>query len=164
MSEWKLNFDEEQIGRIDDRLENLLANTKAVAVLFASSAGQPVGHVGTLSDQDRIALATLSAGSLAATVAIAKLLGQAGAFEQVLFEGKKHSVHSSTVGEDFLLVIAFDSRTKLGLVRLMAQEAAKDLLEIVRDARESAVDHSVRDLIDREFGDSLADELDTMFP
>jgi hypothetical protein len=95
---------------------------------------------------------------------MAKLLGQAGAFEQVFFEGKKNSVHSSTVGDDFLLVVAFDNRTKPGLVRIMAQETAQELLAIIDEAGENALDDSVRDLIDREFGGSLADELDAMFP
>ena len=164
MPERPVSFDKDQATRIDECLEKLLADTRGIAVLFASSAGQPFGHVGSLGDSDRIALSTLAAGSFAATVAMAKLLGQAGAFDQVFFEGKKSSVHSSTVGDDFLLVVAFDSRTKPGLVRIMARETAQELLEIVDEAAENALDESVRDLIDREFGGSLADELDAMFP
>jgi len=164
MPEQEMSFGEDQLARIEACLQGLLANTKGVAVLFSSSAGQPFGGVGSLSENDRIALSTLAAGSFAATVAMSKLLGQAGAFDQVFFEGKKHSVHSSIVGDDSLLVVAFDSRTKPGLVRLMAQEAAKELLGVILEAREKAIDESVRDLIDTEFGDSLADELDAMFP
>jgi predicted regulator of Ras-like GTPase activity (Roadblock/LC7/MglB family) len=157
-------FDEDQLTRIEVCLEELLSKTKGIAVLLADSTGQPIGHVGSLSDQDRIALSTLAAGSFAATVAMAKLLGQAGSFEQVFFEGEEQSVHSSTVSGDFLLTIAFDSRAEPGLVRLMAQEAVKELRGILSEARERAMDESVRDLIDGEFGDSLADELDALLP
>jgi predicted regulator of Ras-like GTPase activity (Roadblock/LC7/MglB family) len=120
--------------------------------------------MGTLSGQDRIALATLAAGSLAATVAMAKLLGQAGSFERVFFEGREHSVHSSIVCDGFLLVVAFDNRTKPGLVRIIAGQAAKELQTIVDEAKANALDESARDLIDREFGDSLADELNARLP
>jgi len=159
-----VNFDGDQAERIEACLEKLLASTKGVAALFADSSGQPIGQTGTLADKDKVALATLAAGSLAATVAMAKLLGQEGAFEQVFYEGSKQSVHSSAVGDGFLLALAFDSRAKPGLVRIMAQQAAQELQAIVHEAAENALDESVRDLIDREFGDSLADELDATFP
>jgi predicted regulator of Ras-like GTPase activity (Roadblock/LC7/MglB family) len=157
-------FDEDLLDRIQLCLEELLTKTKGVAVLLADATGQPVGHVGRLKDKDQMALSTLAAGSFAATVAMSKLLGQDGAFEQVFFEGAGHSVHSSAVAEDYLLTIAFDSSAKAGLVRLLAQEAVKELREILSEAREHAVDESVRDLIDGEFGDSLADELDALLP
>ena len=161
--EW-LIFDEAQQAEIEACAEELLAKAKGVAVLFANTAGQPVGHAGRLSDKDKTALATLSAGSFAATVAMAKLLGQVGAFERVFFEGREYSVHSSTVGEEFLLTVVFDSQAKAGLVRLLAQEVAKRLLSIVSEAQEQAADRSLHDLMDAEFGDSLADELDALLP
>lgn len=155
---------EEQLTRADGCLQNLLTKTKAVAVIFADARGQPYGQAGRLSDKDRMAISTLAAGSFAATVAMAKLLGQSGAFEQLFFEGKDNSVYSSTVGEGFLLTIIFNTSAKPGLVRLLAQEAAKELQDILREAQEQAVDRSVRDLIDAEFGNSLAGELDAFFP
>ena len=164
MLEQAVSFDRDQIKRIDACLRKLLAKSMGVAALFADSAGQPFGYTGTLSDNDKTALATLAAGSLAATVAMAKVLGHTGAFEQVFYEGRKHSVHSLAVGDGFLLVVAFDNRAKPGLVRIVAQEAAQVLLAIVHEAAESAMEESVRDLIGREFGDSLADELDATFP
>jgi predicted regulator of Ras-like GTPase activity (Roadblock/LC7/MglB family) len=159
-----VSFDSDQIARIDACLEKLLANCKGVAVLFADSSGQPIEHMGTLSGKDRIALSTLAAGSFAATVAMAKLLGQAGVFEQVFFEGREQSVHSSAVGSGFLLVVAFDNRAKPGLVRIIAGHAAQELEAIVDEAAATALDESVRDLIDREFGRSLGDELDARLP
>ena len=73
-------------------------------------------------------------------------------------------MHSSTVGEEFLLTVVFDSQAKAGLVRLLAQEVAKRLLSIVSEAQEQAADRSLHDLMDAEFGDSLADELDALLP
>jgi predicted regulator of Ras-like GTPase activity (Roadblock/LC7/MglB family) len=157
-------FDDDQQARIQSCLEELLNKSKGVAVLLADATGQPVGHVGSLKDQDQMALSTLAAGSFAATVAMAKLLGQEGAFEQVFFEGEAHNVHSSAVADDYLLTVAFDSRAKAGLVRLLTQEAVKELRDILHEARENALDESVRDLMNGEFGDSLADQLDELLP
>lgn len=164
MTEGRVTFGEEHLTRIEGCLGNLLSKSKGVAVLFANAEGQPFGQVGRLTDKDRMALSTLAAGSFAATVAMAKLLGQAGAFEQLFFEGREHSVYTSAVGEGFLLTIAFGSSAKPGLVRLLAQEATKELLDIVHEARDRAMERSVEDLIDAEFGESLAGELDALFP
>lgn len=157
------HFAEEHLTRIDACLEGLLIKSKGIAALFANDEGQPFGQVGSLSDKDKIALSTLAAGSFAATVAMAKLFGRVGAFDQLFFEGQEYSVYSSAVGDGFLLTIAFDSAAKPGLVRLLAQEVANELLGIVREAREQAMEQSVEELLDVEFGDSLADQLDSLF-
>jgi predicted regulator of Ras-like GTPase activity (Roadblock/LC7/MglB family) len=162
MPSQRTTFDEQQLERIEACLQKLLTKSKAVAVLFADVEGQPIGQVGRLSDKNRMALSTLAAGSFAATVAMAKLLEQPGRFEQLIFEGQESSVYSSAVGDEFLLTIAFGSSAKPGLVRLLAQEATKELLDVLDEAREQAVEQSLEDLIDAEFGESLADELDAL--
>jgi len=163
MPEQGVSFTDDQLTRIEACLEHLLTKGKGMAVLFASAEGQPLGQVGRLSDKDRMALSTLAAGSFAATVAMAKLLGQAGAFEQLFFEGQEYSVCSSAVGDGFLLTIAFGGGAKPGLVRLLAQEATKEMLDIVREAQEQALEQSFEELIDAEFRESVSDELDAAF-
>lgn len=163
MLEQRVSFDDEQMARVDACLEDLLAKSSAVAVLFASEEGQPVGQAGRLGDKDRMALSTLAAGSFAATVAMAKLLGQAGRFQHLFFEGEGHSVYSSAVGRGFLLTIAFDRTAKPGLVRLLTQEAAKELLDILGETQGDAIRQPIEDLLGAEFGETLADELDALF-
>jgi predicted regulator of Ras-like GTPase activity (Roadblock/LC7/MglB family) len=162
MDKQKTTFDEEQLERIEACLQKLLTKSRGVAVLFADVEGQPIGQVGRLSDKDRMALSTLAAGSFAATVAMAKLLEQPGTFEQLIFEGQESSVYSSAVGDEFLLTIAFGSNAKPGLVRLLAQDATKELEDVIQEAREHTAEQSVEDLMDAEFGESLADELDAL--
>ncbi|HJN18217.1 MAG TPA: hypothetical protein QGH10_22140, partial [Armatimonadota bacterium] len=45
-------------------------------------------------------------------------------------EGEEQNVHLSVVGENALMLTAFDDRTTLGLVRLYAGEATDALLPI----------------------------------
>jgi predicted regulator of Ras-like GTPase activity (Roadblock/LC7/MglB family) len=162
--EWVVSLESDQIARVDACLEKLLVNSQVAAVLFADSSGQPIEHMGALSGQDRIALSALAAGCLAATGAMAKLLGQAGVFERAFFEGREHSIHMSTVGSGFLLVVAFDNRVKPGLVRIIAGQAAKELEAILEEAAGRPLHESVGDLIDKEFGHSLGDELEARLP
>jgi len=162
MPEQRATSNGEQLSRLEVRLEELLTKAKAVAVLLADDEGQPLGQVGAMSDKDRMALSTLAAGSFAATVAMAKLLGQEGRFEQLFFEGEEHGVYSLAVGEGLLLTIVFDSNAKPGLVRLLAQEAAKELVEMAQEGGEEGMGGSIEELIDGEFGESLADELDSL--
>ncbi|TKJ28268.1 MAG: hypothetical protein CEE40_11885 [Chloroflexi bacterium B3_Chlor] len=164
MPERRVTLDEEQLTRIEACLQKLLIMSKGVAGLFADMKGQTLGQVGSLDERDGLALSTLAAGSFAATVAMARVLGQSGTFKQASFEGHEHSVYSLVVDDEFLLTIAFGSNTRLGLVRLLAREATEKLLNVLREAREQAVEQSVEDLIDAEFGESLADELDALLP
>jgi predicted regulator of Ras-like GTPase activity (Roadblock/LC7/MglB family) len=164
MPEQRVTFNEEQLTRVEACLQKLLTKGKGIAVLFADDQGQPLGQVGKLDGIDGVALSTLTAGSFAATVAMAKLIGRGGAFEQLFFEGEHQGVYSLVVGEGFLLTVAFDSNAKPGLVRLLAKEVAWELLTIVGQAQKQAMEGPVEDLIDAEFGNSLADELDSLFP
>lgn len=100
MPEERTTFDEEQVESTEACLERLLTKSKAVAVLLTGVEGQPLGQVGRLSDRHKAALSTLAAGSVGATVAMAKLLGQAGTSEKPLFEEKDHSVYSSAVAQN----------------------------------------------------------------
>jgi predicted regulator of Ras-like GTPase activity (Roadblock/LC7/MglB family) len=155
---------DDQLATIQFFIQELLDKSKGVAVLLADATGQPIAHAGDLDEGDRLALATLAAGSFAATVAMARLLGQEGAFEQVLFEGDRHSVQSSVVVDGYLLTIAYDSRARAGLVRLLTQKAVKKLRDVLSEARDDTVDASARDVIDDGFGDSLAEQLDELLP
>ena len=65
------------------------------------------------------------------------------------------------MGQTFLLVLLFDERTQIGLVRIFARLAVNELLDLVPEMepwleRASAV-------IDREFGGALAAGLDEAF-
>ncbi len=163
MPQETMKCDGEQLERIEACLEKLLTKSKAVAVLFADIEGQTIGQAGTLNDKDRTALSTLAAGSFAATAAMARILGQTGAFEQLFFEGEKYSIYATAVGDEFLLTVAFGTGAKPGLVRLLAQEAIWELAEIIREAQMHGAEQALEDLIDAEFGESLADELDAQF-
>jgi hypothetical protein len=73
---------------------------------------------------------SLTAGNVAATGGIAQLLAErefAGQFH----EGEKTNVHISIVGARVILVVLFDERSSLGLVRLRVRKASSELTSVL---------------------------------
>ena len=103
-----------------------------------------------------IVLASLVAGNVAATGGMAKLIGERE-FPTLSHEGERESIHISVIGR-VLLVVVFDDRSSLGLVKLrskqISQELAAAFAEIERDS-EFATDALPFDEITDEEIDSL---------
>ena len=71
-------------------------------------------------------MASLTAGNVAATDALAKLIGEKE-FSVLFHEGERDNIHISIVGLRVILVVIFDERSSLGLVRLRVKKAAVEL-------------------------------------
>ena len=154
---------EEPWHEIQICLQDLLTKAKGHSVLLADATGQLLGMAGISNERDATALSTLAAGSFAATSEMTKFLGQNTRFEQGLYESKEYSIYSVTVGDEFLLTITFDASAKLGLVRIFTEQAVKRLTEIVSQIGLANHQEDINDLIDAEFGQLIADQLDNLF-
>ncbi len=113
----------EEIKRILNRLKE---ETNSRIVIVVERNGQPVAFTGEMDGVDTTSLGSLIAGDVAATEALAKLLGEEG-FTIIFNEGAREDLHITVIGEKFILAILFDRRTSLGLVRLRARKAAQEL-------------------------------------
>jgi predicted regulator of Ras-like GTPase activity (Roadblock/LC7/MglB family) len=122
-------YDEEaqQIQAICDRLAR---ESNAKAVLCIDKNGQPFAQSGETEHLDVTSLSSLTAGNVAATGGIAKLLSE-NEFSGQFHEGEKTNVHLSIVGQRVILVVLFDERSSLGLVRLRVRKAAEELTRIL---------------------------------
>jgi len=160
----RLNFTAAQQQRIDDCLNTLLAKTRAHGVLLADATGQLIGKAGIANDRKATALSTLSAGSFAATSEMAKFLGRATHFSQHFHEGEDYGIYSATVNPSLLLTVTFDAEAKLGLVRIFTKRAVEELERITAEAQENQDQgDGIDEMMDSEFGQLLADELDSLF-
>jgi len=121
-------FEEEQrqIQQISDRLQR---DSNALAVLVINKDGQEIARSGQTTDLDVTSLSSLFAGNVAATAEIAKLLKEEE-FGGQFHEGTKQNVHISVVARRAILVVLFDSRSSLGLVRLRVRRATEDMTKI----------------------------------
>lgn len=149
---------EEELSQINDICEKLHKESNARAVLVIDKNGQAIASAGDVQELDVTSLSSLTAGNVAATGGIAQLLAEkefAGQFH----EGEKTNVHISIVGQRVILVVLFDERSSLGLVRLRVRKAAGDLtkvLDIIHEKSKSGSQPSV-------FSEITDDDIDNLF-
>lgn len=120
---------EEEFGQIDAELCKLHQQTNAKLTFLVDKNGQLIASVGETYNLDTTSLASLTAGNLAATSGMAQLLGQKD-FSVLFHEGERDNIHISTVGQRIVLVVIFDQRSSLGLVRLRVRRSVEILTEI----------------------------------
>jgi predicted regulator of Ras-like GTPase activity (Roadblock/LC7/MglB family) len=108
--------------------EGLAADAHAKLVFIVDKNGQLIVSSGETGSLDTTSLATLAAGNIAATSGLAKLLGEQE-FTILFHEGAKDNLHLSIIAERYILVVVFDGRTSLGLVRLWVKKASQQLEE-----------------------------------
>jgi predicted regulator of Ras-like GTPase activity (Roadblock/LC7/MglB family) len=119
----------QQINRICDVLHR---DSNAKAVLVIDKNGQAIASAGEVEQLDVTSLSSLTAGNVAATGGIASLLKEkefAGQFH----EGEKVHVHISLVAQRVILLVLFDERSSLGLVRLRVRKAGVELTQVLEE-------------------------------
>lgn len=152
---------QEPLVRIDGCLEALLHRSRALCVLLADITGQLISERGTRGVLDTVALAALAASNMAASAEMAKQIGESTPFSYLFHEGQKRHVYVSAVGQTFLLIVVFDETTQIGLVRIFARLASTELRQVACQLEPLMEKASA--VVDREFGDALAEGLDQAF-
>jgi predicted regulator of Ras-like GTPase activity (Roadblock/LC7/MglB family) len=120
---------EEEFSRINAELQKLHQQSNAKVVFLVDKNGQLIASAGETRDIDTTSLASLTAGNIAATGGIARLLGEKE-FTILFHEGEKDNIHISMIGQRIILVVIFDGRTSIGLVRLRVKKASDALAKI----------------------------------
>lgn len=117
---------EEEYREITSAIEKLLREANAKCVYLVDKDGQLIGSSGETRDIDATSLASLTAGNIAATGGLAKLIGEKE-FSILFHEGEKDNIHISLIEQRVILVVIFDKRSSLGLVRLRVRKASEEL-------------------------------------
>lgn len=117
---------DEEYKEITAAVEKLLVEANAKCVYLVDKDGQLITASGETRDIDATSLASLTAGNIAATGGLAKLIGEKE-FSILFHEGERDNLHISVVGQRVILVVIFDKRSSLGLVRLRARKASDEL-------------------------------------
>lgn len=129
----RLTFYKDDVDRIDKLLAEFLRLSGAKCALLIDKEGHLVTKRGELRTIDIDTISALVAGSFAATKEMARLLGE-DEFTAMFHQGERDNIQLSLVGDRTLLTILFDDRTTVGMVRLYANETAKKLADIYKDA------------------------------
>lgn len=151
---------EEELEHINRILMKLLKGAEAKCVLLVDKDGYLVTRQGFTHSLDTTALAALLAGSFASTKEIARLVGEPE-FSVLFHQGKKDHIHISLVGERTILVVIFDDRTTIGMVRLYAKEMGAELLTILTGVNKTK--KAAPKGLDSQFTASAESRLDDLF-
>src|SRR6266700_428368 len=140
MSGPEVMFPEEQ-QLISTLCQRLQRDANAKAILLIGRDGQPIAEAGDIEELDVTSLSSLTAGNVAATGGISKILRE-NDFTSQFHEGQKTHVHITLVAGRAILVVLFDQRSSLGLVRLRVKKASEEMARLFESVARRAASQS----------------------
>ncbi len=149
---------EEEVRAISTICENLHREANTKAVLLIDKNGQAIASAGEVEQIDITSLSSLTAGSVAATGGIASLLAEKEFAGQFL-EGEKTSYTVSIVAQRVILVVLFDNRSSLGLVRLRVRKSAAEITAVLEQLTKKAAAGAQPSV----FSEITDDDIDNLF-
>ena len=155
---------EEEYQRIKVIIARLRSDSNAKLVFLVDKNGQQIAAQGDLENLDATSLASLTAGNVAATDGLAKLIGEKE-FSILFHEGERDNIHISIVAQRVILVVIFDSRSSLGLVRLRVRKASQELTEVFdKIVRKITLEkESGRPEVESPFAEITDEDIDSLF-
>ena len=132
MFEAQLVMREEDHKRILVVISRLVRDANAKGVFLVDKNGHLMAEAGELLGIDSTSLASLTAGCIAATGGLAKIVGEEE-FPTHFHQGERDNLHITMVGTRIILVVIFDDRSSLGLVRLRVKKAGGELAKIFEE-------------------------------
>jgi predicted regulator of Ras-like GTPase activity (Roadblock/LC7/MglB family) len=143
---------EEEYEQLKHAITRLCADANAKFVFLVDKNGQQIAAHGEMLNLDTTSLASLTAGNVAATDGLAHL------------KGERDNIHISIVAGRVILVVIFDERSSLGLVRLRVKRATGEMNNIfeaidlkVAGEREMGVS------LDSPFAEITEEDIDALF-
>ena len=122
------SFTEDDFQAITGALQRFLFDSNARCALLVDRAGQLVATVGEAPNFDATAFASLTAADFSANDQLAKLIGEKD-FTTRFHQGERESMYLAAVARRVILVVLFDNRTTLGLVRLKLRGVVDELAQ-----------------------------------
>jgi len=153
---------DEEYQRILTLLEKLLREANSKVIFLVDKNGQLIAATGETENLDTTSLASLTAGNIAATGGLAKLIGEKE-FSILFHEGEKDNIHISIIGGRVILVVIFGQRSSLGLVRLRVKKASNDLAVIFEDLVNKSEQEASSSDTPSPFAEITDDDIDNLF-
>lgn len=125
------------VQRIEEELRSFRQLAKARVAFLIDRNGQLLGQAGDASGVDTTALAALTASNIAASRAIAELMGEQE-FSGVFHEGDSDHLFICLVGAEAILLVLFDAQTSIGLVRLRVKKTVRRLADLFEEGEATA--------------------------
>jgi predicted regulator of Ras-like GTPase activity (Roadblock/LC7/MglB family) len=160
MHDTQLVMYDEDFRRVLSVIQRLVRDANAKGVFVVDRNGQLIGEAGEMRGIDTTSLASLTAGCIAATGGLAKIVGEED-FPVHFHQGQRDNLHITLVSSRIILVVIFDDRSSLGLVRLRVKKAGAELARIFEEIQKNSEQQEVRG--STPFAEITDDDIDNLF-
>ena len=120
------SFTKDDQTAISQVLERFLSESQAKCALIVDRSGQLVTTAGEPPRFDAQAFASLTAADFSANDQLARLVGETD-FNTLFHQGERESMLLADVARRVILVVLFDNKTTLGLVKLKLKSTVDQL-------------------------------------
>ena len=154
---------EEEYLQLKEVLARLLVDSNSKIVFLVDKNGQQIAAHGDMKGVDATSLASLTAGNVAATDGLAKLIGEKE-FSILFHEGERDNIHISLVAQRVILVVIFDEKSSLGLVRLRVKKASQELERVFEAiVKKAEQERGAGQRFDSPFAEITDEDIDSLF-
>ncbi|HET7497584.1 MAG TPA: roadblock/LC7 domain-containing protein [Candidatus Binatia bacterium] len=121
---------EEDFYSISLILQTLMRSAGSRSVMLIDKTGQLINSIGEPPGFDVTSFSSLAAADFAANAQLAEMVGEKD-FATLVHQGTNESLYLSLIANRVILVVLFDKKTSLGLVRLKARRASDELIVVL---------------------------------
>ena len=162
MKDTQLVMYDEDYRNILAVIEKLVRDANAKGIFVVDRNGQLIGEAGELRGIDTTSLASLTAGCIAATGGLAKIVGEEE-FPIHFHQGQRDNLHISLVAKRIILVVVFDDRSSLGLVRLRVKKAGVELAKVFEQIQKRSEKAEAGEGGSSPFSEITDEDIDNLF-
>ncbi len=156
---------EEDFWSINTILQNLIHTSSAKSVMLVDKTGQLISSIGEPPGFDVTSFASLAAADFAANQQLAEMVGE-NDFATLVHQGANESLYLAMIANRVILVVLFDRKTSLGLVRLKARRGGEELLSVLNklfDKLQYKNEELSATALGTEFAAEAESEIDSLF-
>ena len=162
MNETQLVMYDEDYRKILAVIQKLVRDANAKGIFVVDRNGQLIGEAGEMRGIDTTSLASLTAGCIAATGGLAKIVGE-DEFPIHFHQGQRDNLHITLVAHRIILVVVFDDRSSLGLVRLRVKKSGVELAKIFEQIQKRSEQAQAGGGGDAPFAEITDEDIDNLF-
>ena len=163
MSGVELILSEQDEARLTGLLSQLCVAVRGRAAFLIDPHGRALAAAGETTGIDATSLAALAAGSLAAGDGLVRMVGEDGVLA-IHHEGGTSDLYLWAAAESAILVVQFDRRSSLELVRLQARSFGREVARLFAEMAEgSAQDTGRRKEFQAERSQVSEADIDNLF-
>jgi predicted regulator of Ras-like GTPase activity (Roadblock/LC7/MglB family) len=156
------SFQESDARGIDQVLHSFLRESHARCALLVDRTGQLITIAGERPEFDSTAFASLAAADFSANDQLASMIGEQE-FSSLFHQGEKESMYLADVAKRVILVVLFDDRATLGMIRIKVRAVVVQLSEIFRQLFQRGAAEAGAPRLEDNWAAEAEDEIDRLF-